>query len=231
MDGEVIEGQEQQVETQEQAQEEGQYIPKQQYDKIYGRYQTYHKEFGKPDEIREKLTRLQQYEDAIQKYRSGKSGGEDLTEIKNRLLQVMPELGGIGELAQLREEIANLRQGSIETRMDKASSYLGEKLGKEGIKLTPEEQEDLEDMIIAKMDDEQMQEFISGDMSILDEIVSNLPKTGLYGRLVSAKPTPPKPPTRIGSSGSPAQAQETKPAGMKEALDRGWDALMAAKKG
>lgn len=206
--------------------DQGQYIPKQQYDKVWGRYQTYHKEFGKPEEVREKMARLKQYDEAIERYRKGQSGGNDLGEIRNRLLEVYPELRNLEKLQQYEQEIAELRSGTLETRMEKASGYLSEKLKAQGLSLTPEEQEDFEDILVARMDEDELDAFQRGDFTVLDQVLASLPKTGIFGRL-AAKNAPPKPPSRLGSQGAPAHAAEKKPADMKEALDRAWDRLSA----
>lgn len=178
-------------------------IPRARFDQVYGQFKGY-KRFGSVKEIEEKLARLDKYETALKQYReSGQNTsnargvpGDDAQakaevarEIREQMLEIMPELQNINRLDDL---INHQRQSNAEA----ASNHLYGLLKDYNVELSEEDQDDLEDLLWAKMDDDQRQALLKGEFSVLEDVFNENMDRGILARLKPSSPAPPAPPVR-----------------------------------
>jgi hypothetical protein len=224
--GSVDQGQ-QQIQQQH---DEGKFIPRERFDKVYGQFAEY-KKFGKITDLQAKLAKYEQYEKAIAEHRAKSQETDENKAIKERLYQVAPELKALldssGKIGTIEQQLAELREQTVSQRMDKASEYFSGKLKELGFQVTKEEQEDLEKLIWYRLNDDQKQEFVNGDFSVIDDYINKSGKTGVFGRLSAVK-TIPKAPVRMGSQGAPQQGKDNKPKTLAEAGSPAWEQFINA---
>lgn len=189
-------------------------IPKPRFDEVYGNLKRY-KEFGSADELKAKLQKLDQYEQAIEQHRQKQQpqNEDPKARIRQQLREVAPEL----------DEISEMRETLHSIRMEKASTHLGSLLKEKVPGISLKMQDRIEDYVLANMTEEQSRRFNRGDLSVLNEFVEEDLETGLLGSLKSqtkAGNPPPKPPIRHGAGGTPPKPPgDQKPKTLKEAED------------
>ena len=207
--------------------QEGDFIPKARFYKVYGQFAEY-KKFGKMDEVRSKLEKLAQWEKAVEQHRSQGTQGDETRQIREQLYKIAPELKALEKFGSIEQQLSAMQEATVTARMDKASGYLGDKLKTMGFQVTQQEQDELEILLWHKMSPDEQEEFKNGDFSIIDSILSKTKSAGVFGRL-GAK-TPPKAPTRMGPTGGPKPPSSQQPKGKTwdEASDIGWEKMKEA---
>lgn len=165
--------------------------PLERWNDLYGRYSRYAK-YGKPEELEQKIQRLEQYEKALAQHRQGaKPTSEE--ELRQQLLQLLPELRSMEGLTQSQRA---MQQRIAALNVERAQGRLSTLLKDHAIEVSPEEREDLEELLTTRMDDEQKQRLVSGDLAVVDEVfTTQLGRKGLLGYL-KAKSAASKPPQK-----------------------------------
>lgn len=210
---EKIEGQEGQegpegaeLEGQEgaESQEHEKFIPRQRFDDVYGKYKGY-KDLGTPDDFRAyrqlgdakdvqaRLDRLAKYEQALEQHRNnaGRTPEQETTEkIRQQLYEVVPGLKNLNVIEQLQQE-------RMSANIEKASSYLADKLKAEGLDLPKELAGEVEDLLASRMSNEEKMMLVKGNMTGIDRVLKENITKGLLGRIKTASiPPPATPPAR-----------------------------------
>lgn len=226
--GEGQEAVEPQAEPQESQSEQSfnkeDYIPKQRFNEVYGKYKAY-SEFGDPDTLRKDREELQRYRQAVEQYnrQQGQKADPETDAIKKRLFEVAPELKSVvEEFGSVKEMMQAVQAATLERNMERASDYLSNTLKQSGLELTAEEQGDLEDIILQRMTAQQRKAFEKGDFSTVNEILEGMTKRGIMARLTAKQP--PKTPIRHGQSGMKPRG-ESKAKTLDEAMNEGWSRL------
>lgn len=227
---EVIEGQKPEGEQKDAATDGGddakgkQSIPKERFDQVYGKLSAY-KEFGTPEEIKAQLAQFNVWKKQVDDLRAksqGREQAEDPKEkIRKQLLEVMPELGELSSLGELKEH-------QISSNMEKASSHLSTLLKTEKLEVAPEVQDEIEDFIVNKMSEAQLKKFLKGDTGVVTEVFNACLEKGLLATLKPKAPALPKAPMRHAPGGTPPKAPQ-KIKTFDEAGDAAWGRLSEGK--
>src|SRR5690554_2695215 len=168
--------------------------PIERWNDLYSRYSRYAK-FGKPEEVEARLTRLEEYERALEAHRRAQQPRSQAEELRAQLLQLLPELSTLQKMSQSHE---TLQQRIAALNIERAQARLTTLLQEHGIEASPEEREDLEELLTQKMSDEQRQALLDGQLEVVDEVFkAQLSRKGLLGYLKAksaAQKPPPRPP-------------------------------------
>lgn len=193
---------------------EGINIPKPRFDQVNNELRTW-KEFGKPDEVREKLERLAAYDNRLKAYRENSAKTPDQqesersrSEIRRQMEEVYPELKDLQRL-----------QTIVQTNISRASGHLAQTLKSQNLEFTEEEQGEIEDYLWSRMTPQEQEALKFGDFSVIDRKIT---ESKLLTRLKPIPPAPPPPaPKRHQTGGTPPKG-ETKPANWKDADEVAW---------
>lgn len=211
-------------------------IPIDRFNQVYGKMKEYEKnlsvygEFGKADELKNKLEKLATWEKAVEEERRKASLTPSEQDAAKRQLQIQKELYQVMPSLKLLDKIEALESRLSEYEGDRDTSRAEATLEKHSVKFTevlkankidPKYQPKLEEYIVSQMTDEQKLGFVRGDFKIAEEIFNNELKDGLFASLKS-KSSLPIPPVRNSAGGTPPKGQEKKPMTMKEAEDAAW---------
>jgi hypothetical protein len=217
----------------------GQYIPKQRFDQVYGKMKDYEtkarewSEFGNPGEVKSRLQKLQEWEQAVEEQRKQASMGDDekaaaqnQKKIRAELLKYYPELAEINSLKELREEIASMKgavsTSQVEAVAGKASAELSGMMAT--AKIDAKHQGKIEDFLFSQMTKEEQMQFSKGDFSRMKEIFDNELNEGL---LSAYKRGPKLPETfvRHKPGGTTPKAANAKPKTLEEATNDAWSKM------
>jgi hypothetical protein len=201
------------------------HIPYERFSQVYGENKRW-KEFGEYETVKERLARLEQYEQQLEQYRRSQQQQAQPSEeelAKQRLYELAPEL----------REIQTLREMTLRMNMERASTYLTDLLKTHSITVDPELQDDIEDFLEKKMNAAERSAFYAGDVSVVKKVFdSHFSRSGLLAAL-KPKPTivPPKPPVRHSPTAgtTPPKPAAKKPMTADEAADRAWARLNGEK--
>ncbi len=240
-EGQVVEGQEGQVvEGQEGAQGGTPPSPLEpggvRFEQVYGKMKDYEnrvnqwKELGDPNQVREQLTKLRAYEDALKQYRENaartpqeQQEAQRAQQLRRELERVYPEIKDVTSLKELRDAIMEMRQASVESQaaitLDKASQRFTDTL--KAAKIDTKYQTKIEEYLVSQMSQEERQAFVNGQYEIAERIFQNELKDGLFAGM-RAKPTLPTPALRHTPGGTPPAAKGKGPKTLEEAADMGF---------
>lgn len=227
------------------AQEQGDFIPKPAFDKVWGKLKgaesrlKKYSDFGDPDAVSERLARLEAYEKRIEEYRNQQALSEDernaaaaKQRIYKQLLEVAPELKSIGKIEELEKRL-NASQEFIENQaMEAASSHLGNLLKTKGIQVDTQTQDNIEDLILLRIGEEGKAALRRRDFSAIDSTLGELLKSQLFSGLdrpdgaqgVQASSLP----KRQKPGGTTAKPKTKGPRTFDEAEAEAWERIQAS---
>lgn len=208
------------------------------FEQVYGKMKDYErqvsqfKEFGDPDGVKTRLSKLEQYEKAIEDYRkqaamspTEKSEAERQVQIQRELLKVMPNLKNLDRLEALEAKLAEYEGRATEAQttanLEKMSLQFSKTLAAN--KIDVKHQGKIEDYIVSQMNPQELQEFVAGNYSIAERIFANELKDGVLASL-QRRPGLPTPPMRNTPGGTPPKGQQAAKT-MKEAEEEAWARL------
>lgn len=208
------------------------------FEQIYGKMKEYEKQiqqfkdFGDPDGVKTKLSKLEQYEKAIEEYRKKEAMSPDeKTEaqrqlaIQKELYKVMPSLKNLDRLEALEQKLAEYEGKATESAttatLEKMSVKFAEQL--KAAKIDTKYQGKIEDYIVSQMTQQELQEFVKGNYEIAERIFASELKDGVLANL-RTRPGLPTPPVRNTPGGTPPKGQQNAKT-MKEAEEEAWARL------
>jgi hypothetical protein len=230
---EGIEGQNNQV-------DETKYIPIERFNEVYKSFKdneramSDYKKYGSPDEIRQRHEKLTQWEKAVEEAKKHanetpdeKSAAERAARVRKELLNIFPELGNLGKIADLESKYEGLSAGE-------AQAAAKQVLAEHSASFTPvlkaagidaKHQTDIETYVVANMSEDQKVAFLQGDFSVAKAIFdANIKAGGIISTLVKrAAPIPPALRNPVG--GTTVKGGKPKPMTMREAEEMGWQRL------
>lgn len=175
----------------------GNWIPKQRFDQVNNNLRSY-KEFGSPDEVKERLSRLSEWEKQVEEHRKREAMTQEQRdqaasrdEIRNQLLELLPELKDIEKIAGLEERTGKLTQNTVQKNLAGASTFLGEMLKNGNLDMDADTQDGVEDYLWVRMTEEEREAAQQGDYSGIEEAYKRESEKGLLSKLKPlAAPTP-----------------------------------------
>jgi len=226
-------GEQTSIQQGQQPQEDGRFIPRERFDKVYGQFAEY-KKLGKIPDLQTRLQKLDAWEKAVEEQRKRTQDANGDPEIENQLFSKVPKIkAALEKIAEFdkrfekfgtyEQGLAELREQTISQRMDKASTYFSGELKKAypNITLDKKDQDRMEKIIWYDLSAEQQQEFANGDFSFIDDFIVN--NKDFLSRFAPAKSTP-KPFVRLGSQGAPQQSEvDMKSKTMSQLGDVAWE--------
>ena len=236
-EGQGAEGQEGQ---EGQSQQREQSIPYQRFEQVYGKMKEYEsqikqfKEFGDPNSVRDRLSKLDQWQKSVEEYRTKanqtpdeQAEGQRAAAIRKELLKVYPELADVQSLKEMKAAMEELRAGvsssKAEASLKEASNRFTDTL--KSAKIDTKHQSKIEEYIVSQMSNEERQEFVNGNFGIAERIFNDELKDGLFAGM-RARPTLPTPGIRNTPGGTPPTSKGNKPKTLQEAAELGY-ALMS----